>query len=247
VLQHRPGDNVEKLFLSYTYRPHPTYQADLDRLRGYVVRVIETMGLRVIDGVNVGGRTLDLALQRRIEEADGLVALFTPQSDDGGGTVDPEFVKSEFEFALGQHKPTMRVMHSALPAFRGIGGNNEYTPYKPGDELSVVLKLMHTIALWRGEYGKAARVRIEPDDLARTYDEGQGDRCDFQVITSAGEFRAYERAKLWLDAGAAYALLPKLREGERVRLRLEQRGRKWRSPYHIDPFVGGVRLEEERP
>ena len=87
---------------------------------------------------------------------DGLVALFTPQADDSGKAVEPAFVRSEFDYARGQRKPTIRVLHMAVPPFHGLGGNDEYTPYTPGDELTVVLKLMHTIALWRGEYGKAA-------------------------------------------------------------------------------------------
>jgi hypothetical protein len=234
---------MEKLFLSYTYRPHPEHEADLDRLRGYVGRVIEAMGLRVIDGVNVGGRPLDAALQARIEEADGLVALMTPQADQAGAVAKPEFVESEFQYAQGQKMPTMRVQHQLL-TMRGLGAANEYTPYAPGDELSVVLKLMHTIALWMREYGRVARIRIEPEDLAGRYDEEQGDRCEFQVVTARGDFRDYERVRLWLDAGAAYALLPKLKEGERVRLRIRQGGKVWQSKYHIDPFVGGVRLEE---
>ena len=137
----------------------------------------------------------------------------------------------------------MRVIHDLLIA-RGLGAANEYTPYKPSGEIDVILKLMHTIAVWSHDYGKVARVRIEPEDLAVRYDETQGDRCEFQVITPTGSFRDYERARLWVEPGAAYALLPKMREGERVRLRLRQGGKTWQSRHAIDPFVGGVSLEE---
>jgi hypothetical protein len=235
---------MEKLFLSYTYRPHPDHEDDLERLRRYVVRVIEAMGLRVVDGVDVGGRPLDAALKERIEDADGLIALVTPQADDAGQVANPEFVVSEFQYAEGQKKPTMRVMHHLLAA-RGLGAGNEYTPYKPGGEVDVILKLMHTIALWSRDCGKVARVRIEPENLASQYDETQGDRCEFQVITTSGSYRDYERARLWVEPGAAYALLPKVREGERVRLRVKRGGKTWQSKYAIDPFVGGVSLEEK--
>ena len=181
---------MEKLFLSYTYRPHPDHEADLERLRHYIVRVIEAMGLRVVDGVDVGGRPLDAALKQRIEDADGLLALVTPQADEAGQVTDPAFVLSEFHYAEGQRKPTMRVMHHLL-ANRGLGAGNEYTAYKPGGEIDVILKLMHTIAVWSRDCGKGARVRIEPDDLATRYDETQGDRCEFQVITTNGNYRDY--------------------------------------------------------
>jgi len=234
---------MEKLFLSYTYRSHPDHEADLERLRRCAVRAIEAIGLRIIDGVDVGGRPLDDALKKRIEDADGLIALVTPQSDDTGGIVEPAFVLGEFQYAEGQKKPTMRVLHHLLAA-RGFGAGNEYTPNRPGCEADMILKLMNTIALWKREYGKVARVRIEPEELAVQYDETQGDRVEFQVISESGTYRDFERASLSLEPGAAYALLPKLREGERVRLRLRQGGRMWQSRYAIDPFVGGVRLEE---
>lgn len=234
---------METVFLSYTYRPHPDHEANLDRLRRYVVRAIEAMGLRVVDGVDVGGRSLDDALRKRIEGADALIALVTPQAGDADALVEPAFVLNEFQYAEGQKKPTMRVWHQQLPV-HGLGAGNEYTPYSPGKELDVILKLMNTIALWKREYGQAARVRIEPDDLAAQYDETQGDRCEFQVISLDGGFRDFQRASFWPEPGAAYAVLPKLRAGDRVRLRLRQGNRTWQSRHAIDPFVGGVRLEE---
>ena len=234
---------MEAIFLSYTYKPHPDHEGDLDRLRRYAVRVVEAMGLRVIDGVDVGGRPLDDALKQKIESADGLIALITPQADADNKLDDPDFVISEFQYMEGLKRPTMRVLHHQLKP-RGLGAGNEYTLYTPGRELDVVLKLMHTLALWRRDYGKVARLRIEPDELAMRYDETQGDRCDFQVITPAGAYRDYERASLTVEPGAAYALLPKMRDGERVRLRLKQGGTTWQSKHAIDPFVGSVSLEQ---
>ena len=237
---------MDTVFLSYTYRPHPAHEANLDKLRRYVVRAIEAMGLRVVDGVDVGGRPLDDALRKKIEGVDALIALVTPQADDNNAIVDPAFVLSEFNYAEGLKKPTMRVWHHELPV-RGLGAGNEYAVYNPdnpGHDLDVILKLMNTIALWKREYGRATRVRIEPDDLAAQYDETQGDRCEFQLISPDGGFRDFQRAIFWPEPGAAYAVLPKLRAGDRVRLRLRQGNRTWQSRYAIDPFVGGVLLEE---
>jgi hypothetical protein len=234
---------METVFLSYTYRPHPDHEAALDRLRRYVVRAIEAMGLHIVDGVDVGGHPLDDGLRGRIREADALIALVTPQADNENKVVEPAFVLSEFQYAEGANKPTMRVCHDLL-APHGLGAGNEYTPFRPGSELDVILKLMNTIALWRREYGHAARVRIEPEDLAVLYDERQGDFCECQVISANGTFGNFERVSLWPEPGAAYALLPKLREGDRVRLRLKQGAKTWQSRHAIDPFVGGVRLEE---
>lgn len=234
---------MNSVFLSYTYDPHPDHAQELDRLRRYVVRVLEAMGLRIADGVDLGGRPLDEALKQRIRDTDALVALVTPQADAAGAIVPPTFVLSEFQFAEGLGKPTLRILHHALEA-RGLGAGNEYQPFKPGAEADTLVKLMNTIATWRREHGRAARVRIEPEELAVQYDETQGDRCEYQVISQRGDFRDFTRASLLLQPGAAYAVLPMLREGETVRLRLRQGGKTWQSRHAIDPFVGGVRLEE---
>jgi hypothetical protein len=231
------------VFLSYTYRPHPDHKADLERLRDCVVRAIEAMGLRVLDGVHLGGRSLD-EIRNRIEDTDALVALVTPQADKAGQPTDPTFVLSEFQFAQGAKKPTMRVCHSLL-APRGLGAGNEYTPYMPGNEVDVILKLMNTIAVWRHDYGQRTRLRIEPESLAASYDETRGDECLFQLITAKGKFCPYKKTHLSLEPGAAYAVLPMLRDDDRIRLRLSQGGSMWQSRDTINPFVGSVTLQRQ--
>jgi hypothetical protein len=104
---------------------------------------------------------------------------------------------------------------------------------------------MNTLALWKRDFGKIARVRIEPDELAIGYDETKNHCCEFQVISANGDFGRYERVRLSLEPGAVYAVLPNLRDGERVRLRLQRDGKTWESRHFINPFVGGVRLEEQ--
>lgn len=236
---------MEKVFLSYTYRSHPAHEGELGFLRGCVIRAIEAMGLRVVDGVDVGGRALDEALRDRIRDADALVALVTPQADAAGVLIDPAFVLSEFQFAEGQGKRTMRVLHNVLGP-RGLGAGNEFTTYTPGRELDVILKLMNTIAIWRQDLGQRARLRIEPEDLAISYDETRGDECLFQLISPDGTYHKFEKARLWQEPGAAYALLPMVREGARIRLRLNQGGSTWQSRQAINPFVGSVTLQRQQ-
>jgi hypothetical protein len=235
---------METVFLSYTYQPHPDHKAALEQLHRYVIRAIEAMGLRVVDGVNVGGRPLDAALEQRIEGADALIALVTPQADDAGKVVEPAFVLDEFRHARGAKKRTMRVFHQLLPPPRGLGAGDEYTTFGLGTEAEAILKLINTIALWKQELGQSARVRIEPASVAAQYDEKKGDSCEFQVISPEGEFGEFRPAPLWPEPGAPYVRLTKLREGDRVRLRLKKRGNTWESPDAINPFIGGIRLEQ---
>ena len=235
---------METVFLSYTYHSHPDHEANLDRLRRYVVRTIEAMDLRVIDGVDVGGRPLDEALRKRIEGADALIALVTPQAGDAGTLVGRHSCSTSSSTPKGCRRTPCGCVHDLLPT-GGLSGGNEYAHYKPGSELDVILKLMNTIAVWKREYGQLARVRIEPVDLVAQYDELLGDRCEFQVISRGGVYGQFKQGSLWPEPGAFYALLPKLHVGEKVRLRLRQGNKTWQSLHPVDPFVGGVRLEEK--
>jgi hypothetical protein len=60
----------------------------------------------------------------------------------------------------------------------------------------VIIKLMSTIADWKREYGQAARVRIEPEELAAHYDETQGHCCEAQVISLSGSYGQFSRVNL---------------------------------------------------
>jgi hypothetical protein len=234
---------MEKVFLSYTYRPHPDHAEETERLQRYARRVIEAMGLRVIDGVDLGGGALDDALKERISDADALIALMTPQADQANQIDEPQFVASEFTFADARQKPTLRIIHQALQP-RGLGAANEYFSFAAGRELDVVFKLMNTLAIWKRELGEAVRLRLEPQDVAGRYDETQGHECEYQRITTRG-MEPWQRAIVLAEPGAAYVYLPKIRTGERVRVRLEVDGERWLSKTPVDPFVGGISIERE--
>ena len=70
---------MKHVFLSYTYNPHPDHVAETDGLQRTVRRVIEAMDLRVLDGQDLGGRPLDAEIDKRIDDADALIALGSPQ------------------------------------------------------------------------------------------------------------------------------------------------------------------------
>ena len=90
---------MQRVFLSYTYRSHPEHASEIDALQRMIRRVIESVDLRVVDGQDLGGRALDQEIERRINESDALIALFTPQADAQGNKVLPEFVSTEFQRA----------------------------------------------------------------------------------------------------------------------------------------------------
>lgn len=140
---------MERIFLSYTFNPHPDFTENSDRLQRAARVVAESLGLRVLDGVDLGGRAIDAEIEHRIDEADALVAIITPQADPAGNPVAPSYVADEYQLARNRGKNAIRLVHERHPV-KGMGQHEEYIPLREGDELNAVLKLMRTLALHAG-------------------------------------------------------------------------------------------------
>jgi hypothetical protein len=67
------------VFFFYTYNPHPDFDAETTQLVTASRVVIESLDLRVSDGVDLGERAIDSEIERRIIAADSLVAIVTPK------------------------------------------------------------------------------------------------------------------------------------------------------------------------
>jgi hypothetical protein len=235
---------MQRVFLSYTYQPHPDHQAEIDMLQRAARRVIEAMGLLVVDGLDLGGRALEAEIEKRIREADATVALLTPQADAAGDKVLPEFVSTEFQYARTLAKPTLRVLHTAL-APRGLGANDEYVAFDSNKTLDVVLKLLQTLALWKRENGRPVQIQIQPDHLAEQFGNNRDDRCEYELLIGGrADPQPRQTTRLWPEPGAAYVYVPNFVEGAKVRVRLTVNGENWQSRFVL-PQMGGVALVKE--
>jgi hypothetical protein len=232
---------MQRVFLSYTYRPHPDHVAELDALQRATRRVIEAMGLQVVDGQDLGGAGLDTAIQKRIKETDATIALFTPQVDDAGNKVIPTFVSTEFQHARALGKPTSRVIHTA-PALQGLGAGEEHVLFQPDKLVDVVLKVIQTLALWKHEFGRPVQIQVQPDHLAEQFGERNNDRCEYELlIAGRSDPQPAQTTRLWPEPGAAYVYVPNFVDGAKVRVRLTVNGENWQSRFVI-PQMGGVAL-----
>ena len=222
---------MERIFLSYTYNPHPDFAQSTDRLQRAARVVAEALGLRVVDGVDLGGRAIDAEIVRRIdEEADALVAIVTPQADTVGNPVAPLYVSDEYQLARSRGKSAIRVIHERL-SLGGLGQQDEYIPLCDGDELSAVLKLIRTLALWKRQAGRSMLVEIEPAEVGDLYRvDALGHVCEYQVLSDFA-YSGWEPATIWTEPGATFAHLPRVPPESKVKLRLAVDGEHWESQF----------------
>lgn len=141
-------------------------------------------------------------------------------------------------------KSTLRILHADLAA-RGLGATEEHVQFQPDRTLDVVMKLLQTLALWKKEGGRPVPIKIQPDHLARQFDENRHDRCEYELLLD-GSVSAQTARKtiLWPEPGAAYVHVPNYIEGAKVRVRLTVNGENWRSPFVL-PQMGGVDLTKD--
>lgn len=232
---------MQRVFLSYTYHPHPDHTLEIDTLQRTIRRVIEAADLLVVDGQNLGGRALDSEIQKRITASDALIALFTPQADQSGNKIPPEYVSTEFQHARALQKPTLRILHKDL-SVQGLGTNEEYALFQPDKTLDVVMKLLQTLAIWKKSHGRSIQIQIQPHDLAAQFGNNLSDRCEYELLIESGSQTLPARTtQLWPEPGAAYVHVPNFVEGAKVRVRLTINGAKWQSPFVL-PQMGGVIL-----
>jgi hypothetical protein len=66
---------MQRVFLSYTYAPHPQYVDETEQLKRRVSDVIESMEPYVTTGEDLGGHGLSAEIKERIERLDALSRL----------------------------------------------------------------------------------------------------------------------------------------------------------------------------
>lgn len=223
---------MESVFLSYTYAPHPDHGGITDTMVRAARTVIEALGLRTLDGVDLGGRVLPAEIETRIAACDALVALYTPHRGPAGNAEMPLYVNDEFVSARAIGKRVIRVIHDSLDA-GGIAGADEFIPLKPGSELDASLKLMRTLALWKRELGRPREFRIEPEHLGPRIERGGEDCCQYKLLVRYAETE-WRAAKVWREPGAVFAYLPGVPEESKVRLKLRLDDETWDSHF-TDP------------
>ena len=220
---------MKRIFLSYTYNPHSEFLTISRELEGYVRVVIDSLGLRVVDGQDLGGRAIDTEIQKRIRDSDALVALITPWADPHGNPSVPPYVEGEYQYAIAKEKPAIRLLLRSLPA-QGMYQQHEYIHLDAEKPVDAVLKLMRTVAGWNRLGGTPRRVRIEPDALGeRIQQEGGDQSCEYQLLLENRPQPDWWEASIWSEPGGIYAYLPRVPDESKIRIRLTLGTERWES------------------
>lgn len=114
-----------------------------------VERLLSSHGVRLVSGHALQGEAISSAIMRRIEEADGLIALLTRRDKlaDGGWSTHM-WVRDELEYAYRLGKPTVCFVESGVNPGLGLI-EREQIRFDREDVLLSLLKLSDIIGKWK--------------------------------------------------------------------------------------------------
>ena len=231
---------MKTVFLGFAYR-------DEDReLSSQVEQLLESHDVRVTTGERLGGNTLTLGVQQRIEAADGLVGLLTRRDQlANGGWTTHQWVQDEIAYARNKSKHAIAVVEDGV-SVGGMYQPHEYIPLDRQNPLPAFLRLSETIGMWKAELGRALRVRILPEDLARTVVQGQGSiRCRHR-FHGGGRYTAWKESEPYREPGGTFIFIEGVLDDYTIQIEIQEQDTTWLSantpqwmPVELEPRGAG--------
>lgn len=207
-----------------------SFHDDDRELVANVSDVIQAMGIRAEAGRNMGGEALEAGVERRIEECDGLVALFTRRRINDGWLTHP-WVMGEFGHAVARKMPAIAVVEDGIDWQATKWRDRERIVLDRNRAAEAMLALVRQIGRWRQEAGTTLQVLLNNPDVLRRYLEApDGLDISYRYIRRArpSEFRPCKT--YYLDANAIVVVVQGIPGADcTVELRIQGGSKLWRS------------------
>jgi hypothetical protein len=226
VIDHRMAERCSaggsnamglKVFLSYRFHDHNR------ALAVKVTNLLESHGVHVVTGEDLGGADVSETVKTYIKEVDALVGLVT--KDPPGLKKGSRWVGDEVVIARALGKPAITLVEPGLPKRWGAFTDNERIAYQAEDPLPAFLKLSRTIRLWKDQLGTLVKVRLEPVAVARQLGMGA---CEARLVQN-GTAGPWEPVTLHPEQGSVYVYVPGVQDESLVQVRATHKNQQWVS------------------
>lgn len=215
---------MKRVFIAFAFRDED------QELANYVDQLLASYDIRSTTGENLGGDQLTPAVQTRIEDSDGLIALLTrrDQKVSGSWTTHP-WVRDELAYARNKGKQAIALIEDGVDV-DGMYAPHEYIPLSRDNPLKAFLALAQTFGEWKRRAGRTLKVQILPMGLARKVASINGSykcRHRFLLEGSSSEWIEVEPIK---ETGGTFVYLKGVRDDHMIQLHVEDQGTRWTSP-----------------
>lgn len=198
--------------------------------------LVESHDLRAVAGDVLEGQPLTPAVHAKIKQSDALVALMSPREPNpiaAGKYRTSDWVRDEINYAraINPPKPAMALVEKSVEV-EGMNADCERILYEAAALLPAFLKLSQTIGAWKRSVGGLATVRILPDSLRAVLKRDEPSiECAYRLtrLKDGQVLRDWEKARVQVRQGGAFALLPGVRADAQIELRIRVPPETWQS------------------
>jgi hypothetical protein len=217
---------MDKIFVASSFQ-------DTDRIIvDGVAAILSSLGLQPINGRNVGGEQLEDVVRERIEQADGIVALFT-RKDQGPWSTHP-WVMGEFGHAISKGRRSIALVDNSLDWRQTMWAGRQYITLDRNAPSVALLKLIDELATWKREAGTSLTVTVAQQDLLEEY-RANVDRFEIRYRcwhrAQHDDWRATDR--FYFEGAAIVINIPSIPSTDHLvemEISIRNTGRRWTSP-----------------
>jgi hypothetical protein len=219
------------VFVSYRYDPT---DEPARTVLNWVDSILSSFNVDLIDGKSVGGAQLNETIRGRIRAADAVLAIFTaaaPQVPGGPPVPTSEYVRSEYDFAVGAERPAITIVLPGVTPAGGVLGDHERIDLDLTNPSAGLIKLVATIGLWRQRAGRTVLIRLQPDEVGyRLAKSGVEDCCSVRLTSLEGD-RSSDWCKVRVRhmQGGAFIRVPGVRDDSLIQIEGRLPGKNWKS------------------
>jgi hypothetical protein len=215
---------MNRIFLSFSFR-------EADRaLASQVERLLESHDVTRVTGKHLGGEALTPAVQERIDQCDGLVALLTRRDQLASGKwTTHDWVRDELNYARDHGKRTIALIEEDVQT-GGAFGENEWISLNRDAPLEAFLSLSETVGLWKRESGRRLTLQILPQQLAEVTATAPVEPvCQYRYYNANGQPSAWFEAKQIPQQGGLFVFLHGIQDDYYVQLKIQYGAETWVS------------------
>jgi hypothetical protein len=215
---------MDSVFIASSFHP-----PDRD-LVDEVASIVTAFGMRPVQGRNLGGMPLEPAVKQRLEDCDGLVALFTRRKQKDQWVTHP-WVMGEFGHAVSQKMKAIAIVDAGIDWSTTMWADRERIRLDAAAPAKAMLQLVRELGEWKRDAGMTlTAVLTSVDVLSRHWTYPQLFRVRYRCVAQARLESWRETNRIYRDGEALVIGLPGIPSPDHlVEMEVECGQKKWRS------------------
>lgn len=209
------------IFLAFAFRDEDA------ELVGNLKQLLESHGIVVITGENLGGEELTPAVKEEIDNSDGLIAVLTGREKlAGGGWTTHPWVVDEMNYAIEKRKMAVALLEDGV-ALKGMAASRHHLQFDKGKQVKAILDVSEVVGKWKKKLGRTVKFQILPPSLATRLATDNLIKCKYKIWSkgnSSSEWNDAREARIAPEDFATFVYVDGVQDDQQVQLQVKDHG-----------------------